>query len=268
MALAIAAATALSVPFAIGIVRGQSLPPAPAYTYGVVSIHHSQSNSDGWTWRAGAQRGIRIIHATAMDLMLLAYGIPNYRLSGAPGWAKSETYDMEWTPGEPEIEEAHTVTSAELARRSRHWQRLQAILRDRFGLVMRLETRELPVYALVRLEGPLKLHRADGQPSSMHSRTGELTASAQPITRLADVLAGPLGRPVIDETGLEGQYDFKLLWDPTDSPAGSGTDATSDPVAGLSIAAALKEQLGLRLVSKKGPVQVYVVEKIERPSEN
>jgi uncharacterized protein (TIGR03435 family) len=77
-----------------------------------------------------------------------------------------------------------------------------------------------------------------------------------------------LGRPVIDETGLEGQYDFKLQWDPTDSQAVSGGDAASDPVTGLPIAAALKEQLGLRLVSKKGPVQVYVVEKIERPSEN
>ena len=73
---------------------------------------------------------------------------------------------------------------------------------------------------------------------------------------------------MIDETGLEGQYDFKLEWDPTDSIAGSNPDAASNPVLGVSVATALKEQLGLRLISKKGPVQVYVVEKIERPSEN
>jgi uncharacterized protein (TIGR03435 family) len=73
---------------------------------------------------------------------------------------------------------------------------------------------------------------------------------------------------VIDETGLEGQYDFKLEWDPLDSPANSDPDAASNPAIGVSLAAALKEQLGLRLISKKGPVQVYVVEKIERPSEN
>ena len=86
--------------------------------------------------------------------------------------------------------------------------------------------------------------------------------------RLAPLLEDELGRPVVDETGLEGQYDFKLEWDLTDSIAGSDSGASSNSVIGASLATALKEQLGLRLVSKKGPVQVYVVEKIERPGEN
>ena len=68
--------------------------------------------------------------------------------------------------------------------------------------------------------------------------------------------------------GLDGQYDFKLEWEPTDAIAKSDPDATSSGVMGVSVATALKQQLGLRLVSKKGPVQVYVVEKIDRPSEN
>jgi uncharacterized protein (TIGR03435 family) len=138
--------------------------------------------------------------------------------------------------------------------------------------VMRLETRELPVYSLVRLENGLKARRTDGQPSSMlrtpGGSVGRITASAQPIARLAILLAEELGRPVLDETGLDGQYDFELEWDRTDSLAGSDSDAASNGVLGVSVATALKEQLGLRLVSKKGPVQVYVVEKIEHPSEN
>jgi uncharacterized protein (TIGR03435 family) len=271
-ALALAAAMAVLVPFAIGILRAQSLPPAPAYTYSVASIHRSPADATGLNWQNGAQRGLRVSHATPVELILLAYQVPDYRLSGAPGWAKSERYDVTWTPAEPEIAETGTVNSAELARRSRHWQRLQAILRDRFGLVMRLETHELPIYSLVHLENGVTPVRTDGHPSSLgRSRSGgvgRITASAQPLRRLATLLGEELGRPVIDETGLEGQYDFKLEWDLTDSNAASDPGAASNPVIGTSLATALKEQLGLRLVSKKGPVQVYVVEKIERPGEN
>ncbi len=75
---------------------------------------------------------------------------------------------------------------------------------------------------------------------------------------LAKQLSGELRRPVHDETGLTGQYDFKLEWAPD-------LDASA---TGPSIFTALTDQLGLRLESKKGPVQVYVIEKIEHPSEN
>jgi uncharacterized protein (TIGR03435 family) len=102
----------------------------------------------------------------------------------------------------------------------------------------------------------------------MHTTVGRITATAQPIGRLATTIAEQIGRPVIDETGLAGQYDFKLQWDPADAVARPDPDAANNDVMGVSVATALKEQLGLRLVSKKGPVQVYVVEKIERPSEN
>ena len=130
----------------------------------------------------------------------------------------------------------------------------------------------MPIYSLVRVERGVTPERADGHASSMHTSAGrgvrQLTASAQPIGRLATVLGDELGRPVVDETGLEGQYDFKLEWDLTDSIAGSDLGAANNSATGVSLATALKEQLGLRLVSKKGPVQVYVVEKLDRPSEN
>ena len=107
-ALVIAAAFSVSVPFVIGIVRGQSLPPTPVYTYGVVSIHRSASNAEGLNWRTSAQRGLTVSHATAVESMSVAYQIPDYRLSGAPAWAKSEQYDVTWTPAEPEIGETGT----------------------------------------------------------------------------------------------------------------------------------------------------------------
>lgn len=77
------------------------------------------------------------------------------------------------------------------------------------------------------------------------------------IKGLTETLSNVLGRPVTNETGLDGPYDYKLEWTPEGSDAG-----------GPSIFTALTEQLGLRLESKKGPVQVFVIEKIEKPSEN
>jgi uncharacterized protein (TIGR03435 family) len=259
-------------PFAIGILCGQSLPPAPAYTYSVVAIHRATTDATGLNWQPGPQHGLHVSHATAAELILLAYQIPEYRLSGLPGWAKSERYDVTWTPAEPEIGETGTVNPTTAALRSRQWQRLQAILRDRFNLAIRVETRESPIYALVRVENGVTPVRTDGHASSLGRSTGRgvgrISASAQPVGRLATLLADDLGRPVVDETGVEGQYDFKLEWDLPDSAASSDTGVASNPVIGASLATAIKEQLGLRLVSKKGPVQVDAVERIERPTEN
>jgi uncharacterized protein (TIGR03435 family) len=96
----------------------------------------------------------------------------------------------------------------------------------------------------------------------LQARGTQLTASGPGATMkmLADQLSITLGHPVSNETGLDGLYNFKLEWAP-DPPAVSATD-------GPSIFTALTEQLGLRLESKKGPVPVYVIEKIEKPGEN
>jgi uncharacterized protein (TIGR03435 family) len=159
----------------------------------------------------------------------------------------------------PDIAELQTFDATEAAHRSRNWQRLQAVLRDRFGLVLRAETHELPVYALIKARNSVRLSRVDGQASTFRiDPPGSVTAFAEPITRLATYLSGELGRPVSDQTGLDGQYDFKLDWSPD-----LDTSATRP-----SIFTALTDQLGLRLELKKGPVQVYAIEKIERPSEN
>ena len=258
--LAVAALAAVSIPFVIGILRAQTLPPPPAYGYDVASIHRSAPRSDnGWTWEAGPQGGLKTTHTTVLGLLKLAYQVQDYQIIGAPGWTSSERYDITLTPTTPDIAELQTFNATEAARRNRNWQRLQAVLRDRFGLVLRAETHELPVYALLQARNGVRLSRADGKGSSFRvSGPGNLTATAQLIGRLATFLSGELGRPVNDETGLDGQYDFKLEWTPDSDTSGTGP----------SIFTALTDQLGLRLESKKGPVQVYVIEKVERPSEN
>lgn len=268
--LAVTAVAMLSVPVAIGILRAQSLPPEPAYTYGVVSIHRSAPDARGVQWDTGPQAGLRTTNTTALVLLEWAYRIPEYRLTGLPAWATSEHYDVTFTPAEPEIAESNFANATEMARRNRNWQRLQAVLRDRFHLVLREETHQLPVYALVQDRNGAKLTPTDSQESNfVRDRRGHLRATAQMIDRLPPFLEDELGRHVVDKTGLKGLFSFTLEWDPNLQSTGANpSDDNSGSATAPSLVTALREQLGLRLQSEKGPVQVFVVEKIERPTEN
>jgi uncharacterized protein (TIGR03435 family) len=129
------------------------------------------------------------------------------------------------------------------------------------------ETREEPVYALVAdKNGPkFQTHSdASGQGTGQGMNTRKRAGDAQmrgtdvPMSELASNLGNQLGRFVTDQTGLAGHYDFVLDWDPDQV-----VDSTKP-----SLFTALKEQLGLKLESRKGPVQVLVIDSVERPSEN
>jgi len=92
-----------------------------------------------------------------------------------------------------------------------------------------------------------------------------------PIHELCNALVSLLDRPVVNQTGLEGNFDYKLEWtpDPSPSPPGdSPVSATGVDSTGPSLSAALLQQLGLRLESKKGPVEVLVIDRVSKPSEN
>jgi bla regulator protein BlaR1 len=263
--LTVAAIAVLSIPFAIGIVRAQTLPLAPEYGYETVSVHRSAPGDTSERFGVGPMGGLRTMGATVMVLMLWSYDLPEYRFQNVPGWVSSARYDVVLTPDRPEVAPTPNTPAKEaLGSLERNRQRLRAVLRDRFGLVMRVEKREMPVYALVQSKGGSKLSGPAGDhPASFHpnGKTGHVEATGVPISFLTTFLSRDLGRPVNDETGLNGIYDFKLDWTPQTGPS----DAAPE---GPSLFTALTEQLGLRLESKRGPAQVYVIEKIERPSEN
>ena len=172
---------------------------------------------------------------------------------------------------------------------------LRALLADRFQLTLHRETKDLPIYALVIAKNGLKLHEAkpdDTYPNGikgpdgralkgahlMRMGRGELTGQALATDELVRLLSQQLGRTVLDKTGLKGNYDFTLKWTPDDSeapmlkgPAGgppSGGNAAPPESSGTSIFTAIQEQLGLKLESQKGPVEVLVIDHVEKPSEN
>ena len=219
-------------------------------------------------------------------LVTLAYGLQDFQISGLPGWAESERFDI--------VAKAPADVAGE---QKLQMQMLQRLLEDRFSLKFRRETKELPVYALVPAKNGRKLHESaegpcpaptsSGAPSPpaasnekftvpcgafMNSPT-RLNGSRVPMARLAAVLSRTVGRTVVDKTGLTGNYDIDLEWtaDSNRMPSisGDGTPGTQAPDSvGPSIFTALQEQLGLRLESQKAPEEVLVVDHVERPSEN
>jgi uncharacterized protein (TIGR03435 family) len=258
--LALATLAAVSIPFVIGILRAQTLPPPPAYTYGVASIHKAAPGSTNRLFGPGPQGGLRVQNMPVVGLIAFAYSVQNYQIVGAPGWASSESFDISFTPDKTEAPLGAAPGLSEIqAFMDHNAQRMQAVLRDRFGLVLRAENRELPIYNLLQTKGGHKLSPHDPAipKPSIRSNGRQMTGADVTVAMLAQQLSMLLDRPVHDETGLTGEYDFKLDWAPD-----------SEPADGPSIFTALNDQLGLRLESTKGPVQVYVVEKVEQPSEN
>lgn len=234
------------------------------------------------------------IDASGVSLQLLirqAYGIEDNQIIGISGWMDSEQYDVQAKIDPLDIEALAKLPFAE-ANKVRQ-RMLQALLADRFKLSVHHETRELPVYALVIAKGGLKMREAaegdtyskgfkgpDGKSGAgmMRMGPGELTGQALPIGSLVSMLSQQSGHHVVDKTGLTGKYDFTLKWTPNEGetpmfkgPSGGPAGAASSPVDdsnGPSLFTALQEQLGLKLDSQKGPVEVVVIDHAEKPSAN
>lgn len=170
---------------------------------------------------------------------------------------------------------------------------LQSLLADRFKLVVSRETRELPVYALIVAKNGPKLHKitdrdappflqsgnAAGRPWLIWGGRGRITASAVSLGEWAEMLSQLVDRVVLDKTGLQGFYSFTLRWglgvseqqmsserEGGGMPPGQETPSLDE--SGPSIFSALQDQLGLKLESEKGPVEIVVIQHIEQPSAN
>jgi uncharacterized protein (TIGR03435 family) len=205
---------------------------------------------------------------TVKLLIQQAYGVRDFQIAGGPAWLGSDRYDITAKP-----EGAATPDQVKVM--------FQALLADRFKLQFHRETKELPTYALVVAKGGPKFHESEGVPEdsdkpkgtrmSMNGR-GQFTLERAPVAALVNQLGQMLGRSVIDKTELTGNYDFELTWAPDEGermmkpPAGDGAPAAD--TIGPSIFTALQDQLGLKLQSTKGPVEILVIERAEKASEN
>ena len=144
---------------------------------------------------------------------------------------------------------------------------------DRFHLAVRTETKDAEVYVLSVPKGGHKLtHNPEADRPGVTRGVGVIQSPGAPVSFLAVALTTELGRPVLDETGLEGRFKFKLEFRPEGGDVRQALAAAGEPVTDddprPSIFTAIKNQLGLELQSRKGPVPTVVIERIERPTEN
>jgi uncharacterized protein (TIGR03435 family) len=266
----------------------QSPDAAPSYEYEVASIKPNRSGTNMIRFMFNPS-GLSGTNVTLAMLIRTAYGIEENQISGGPSWLKSEHYDVDAKMDGATADALHKL--AEDQRRVATQHMLQALLADRFKLAVHHDSKELSIYALVVAKSGPKLQQAKpgdtypngikgpdgiGRGGVMRMGRGQLTGQALPMSALARLLTGQLGRTVVDKTGLQGDYDFTLQWTPDESegasfrgpdtgPQGSAPSADS---SGPSLFTALQEQLGLKLESQNGPVETYVIDHAEKPSEN
>jgi bla regulator protein BlaR1 len=209
---------------------------------------------------------VEITGMTVRELACFAYGIMQMYCSGGDGWVSSDRFDINAKIDEAEAKTIRSMPSKQ--QNAAYRAMVPSLLRDRFKLQVKLETKELPVYARVVAKGGLKLTPAVVTPGAGSSARGgtdgtmrKWTAKNETMDYVAESLTDQPGvqRMVVDETGLKGGYDFELKWQ---------RESAAQDTLGPSIFTALEEQLGLKLVPKKGPVNTLVVEHVERPSEN
>lgn len=228
----------------IGSVQAQ-----PTATFDVVSIKPNKSGAPGSDTDTTPGR-ISVINATPLSLLLRAFGVSNFQILGAPDWVSTERYDVIAT-----VPDGRVLSAME---RQPFFEKMLAL---RWQLRYHRETRNLRVYSLVNDGAKLVQHTGPGEYGMKVELAGPrmvLRSTRGNMERMAEILRRFVGGVVSDDTGLGGEYDFTLEWiqDPR----------TDD--AGPSLFTALREQLGLRLVSAEKITPVIVIDRIERPSEN
>jgi uncharacterized protein (TIGR03435 family) len=249
-------------------------------SFDVVSIKPNKSGSGSMS--VGVRSGrFNAVNATALTLVQNAYPQQTFHIFGAPGWMTSERYDV-----------SATITSAVTPTIDQFRSLIRAMLADRFKLAAHIETREMPVYVmtLARADGKLgpRLRRWDVDcqavwsgaiknppPSSVpgippcggRGGAGLHAHSGQNMEGLARSLETYLSANVLERTGLEGQWEIHLQWTPEaqrpDTPRFDGAQGEFG-----TLFTAIQEQLGLKLEARHAPVEVLVIDSIERPREN
>jgi uncharacterized protein (TIGR03435 family) len=249
----------------------------PVFEFDVVSIKPSKLSPQDALGYQTPKYGLDCKNIPFLMVIRDAYGIFEHdRILGFPNWLDSEGYNIEAKLDDGVVDEFQKLTKDQ--RRLARQHMLQTLLADRIKLIVHRETRELPVFFLVVVKSGLKLQESkinESDPSAPKGpvyggtvRSSGTIQTGQRITSsdLAGWLSGEMGRTVLDKTGLTGKYEFTLQYTREQDelqPASNRPDSTFPPLL-----TAIQQQLGLKLESGKGAVEVIVIDHVERPSGN
>ena len=217
--------------------------------FDVVSIKPNKSGAAASETDTSPGR-VSVINATPLSLLLRAFGVQAFQIANAPSWLQTERYDV-----------VATVSDGRVLNDRDRQALFEKMLAERWQLQYHRETRNLRVYSLVNDGSKLVQHTGPGEYGMKVERAGPrviLRSTRGNMGRLVEILSGFSGSVVSNDTGLGGEYDFTLEW---------VQDANTD-APGPSLFTAVREQIGLRLVSAEKPAPIVVIDRIERPSEN
>jgi uncharacterized protein (TIGR03435 family) len=229
----------------------------PAFEVASIRVH-SFASADRVGPPIAGNRGM--FGGNLKQLIIYAYDLKVYQLSGGPAWVTNPSTDTDYYDINAKAEGDEPLTE------SRARQLLQALLADRFQLRLHRESGEMPVYALVvGKSGPKFKESAPDATTRMTPRVSLATVTSaftkSPMSSLVRLLSGAADRPVLDQTGLTGFYDFKIEF--ARDPAAAAADSSAP-----SLFTAVQEQLGLKLEARKASMETLVIDHAERPSEN
>ena len=227
----------------------------PSFAVATIKPHDPDyPRRQGWNFIGDR---VDIQNQTIASLMMYAYSINPHQLAGLPDEADKTAYDIEGvtdTPGEPNLHQQQEM--------------LQKLLADRFALRFHREQRPINVYAIQIAKGGPKLTPAahpetrPGQHATQHgTKLCNIMTSATMDDFVLDMQYFIDDRPLVDQTGLTGRYDMTLCYAPDDSRA-------TAPNALPGLFTAIQEQLGLKLVPTRAPVDVFVIDHVSQPSAN
>jgi bla regulator protein blaR1 len=235
--------------------------PAQNFEVATVKVNRSGSGRGGFRPEPGR---LTATNVSLKTIIQFAYAMKEFQIVGGPNWLDSEKYDL-------------VAKAAQPVPRDKLMRMLQPLLAERFKLAVHRETKEMPVFALVVGKTGAKFREAPtGEIPALTIRPGagtlQLKGVKASMSQLADTLTMIMGRTVLDRTGLRGDFSFSAEWanDPGQfgNPAGfiapSETAAATPEVSGSSIFTAFQEQLGLKLEPQKGPVEVLVIDHVQR----
>lgn len=283
--LAATAASAILIPVVIGVAHAprafaQSA-SGTALTFDVASVKPSNPDGRNVMIHLTPGGGVNVTNTPLKVLIGIAYDIRPFQISGGPDWIGTERFDIQGkVDGGESQPDLFRMNDADRRKTEKAMQeRLRSLLAERFQLVTRKETKEMPAYVLTVAKGGHKLKPAPDNvtgPHGMRMQRGRVEATSSTLEMVTRAISNELGRPVLDQTGLTGKFDFTLEWTPEmggggllgggDGPGGAPPASTDS--SGPSIFTALQEQLGLKLESRKAPVEIVVIERVEKPSAN
>ena len=265
----------------VTLAAAQSAGPDAGIQFDVASIKLNSTGDRGV--RIGGPPGtLRAQNAWVRFLIQTAWNVKDFQITGGPAWAASDRYDID-------------AKTSDRAKFGQTRELLQALLEERFHLAVHRETRELPVLLLTIAKNGIRFEVSKeggcttptpGTPatppapgSSSQASCGSVRTSPRGIDgraismeQITTALSNILQRPVIDKTGLTGTFDVHAEWiadESTPGPmAGLAQPPTPSDGSGPTVFTALQNQLGLKVESGRGPVEMLVVDRLDRPSPN